>query len=207
MKKIFSFIVMAILVAMSGQAQLTSGNSEKRCDVSYPIADLSVCLTSNYNARIVSKYVTDALISRLDMEYDASNSDYMIKSMEVSVYRYKKGSSGLVGDVPPEEQTKVERVQFVPTDDTLQQFKASLNIGENGWDKIVIRQVPNSSEIIKKSDYKRDRASMAPVSPRSRASVMAATARCCSRAITRVLTARCSINVCKQTGISERTDC
>ncbi len=86
MKKIFSFIVMAILVAMSGQAQLTSGNSEKRCDVSYPIADLSVCLTSNYNARIVSKYVTDALISRLDMEYDASNSDYMIKSMEVSVY-------------------------------------------------------------------------------------------------------------------------
>ena len=89
------------------------------------------------------------------MEYDASNSDYMIKSMEVSVYRYKKGSSGLVGDVPPEEQTKVERVQFVPTDDTLQQFKASLNIGESGWDKIVIRQVPNSSEIIKKSDYKR----------------------------------------------------
>ena len=57
--------------------------------------------------------------------------------------------------MPPEEQTKVERVQFVPTDDTLQQFKASLNIGENGWDKIVIRQVPNSSEIIKKSDYKR----------------------------------------------------
>lgn len=155
MKKFFSFIVMAILVAMSGQAQLTSGNSEKRCDVSYPIADLSVCLTSNYNACVVSKYVTDALISRLDMEYDASNSDYMIKSMEVSVYRYKKGSSGLVGDVPPEEQTKVERVQFVPTDDNLQQFKASLNIGENGWDKIVIRQVPNSSEIIKKSDYKR----------------------------------------------------
>lgn len=155
MKKFFSFIVVAILVAMSGQAQLTSGNSEKRCDVSYPIADLSVCLTSNCNARIVSKYVTDVLISRLDMEYDASNSDYMIKSMEVSVYRYKKGSSGLVGDVPPEEQTKVERVQFVPTDDTLQQVKASLNIGENGWDKIVIRQVPNSSEIIKKSDYKR----------------------------------------------------
>lgn len=94
MKKIFSLIVMAILVAMSGQAQLTSGNSEKRCDVSYPIADLSVCLTSNCNARIVSKYVTDALISRLDMEYDASNSDYMIKSMEVSVYNiestYKK---------------------------------------------------------------------------------------------------------------------
>lgn len=57
--------------------------------------------------------------------------------------------------MPAEEQTKVERVQFVPTDDTLQQFKASLNIGENGWDKIVIRQVPNSSEIIKKSDYKR----------------------------------------------------
>ena len=71
MKKFFSFIVMAILVAMSGQAQLTSGNSKKRCDVSYPIADLSVCLTSNNNARIISKYVTDVLISRFDMEYDA----------------------------------------------------------------------------------------------------------------------------------------
>ncbi|UKI43568.1 MAG: hypothetical protein L6U16_11145 [Porphyromonadaceae bacterium] len=91
MKKNFSLLSLwRFLVAMSGQAQLTSGNSEKRCDVSYPIADLSVCLTSNCNARIVSKYVTDALISRLDMEYDASNSDYMIKSMEVSVYRYKK---------------------------------------------------------------------------------------------------------------------
>lgn len=154
MKRIITFIIVAIIASAYTSAQLVGSTPKKGCNIIYPTEDLPVSTTNEFKTIISSEYVTEALVSRFVLEYPAGDSEYMIESALISVHKTKAATSSLVGTVPMKEETITKRVHFFPVDNKMKLFRASLDIGENGWDKIDIQYTVKGSPLIKKSQYK-----------------------------------------------------
>lgn len=156
MKRLLSIIAVTVLTVVSASAQLVKESKTTGCDVGYPTAAVSVNVPDDAVIAINSEYVSKAvLVSKFCMEYSAIGTDYMVKSVRVTVAWYKKETSGALGIIPAREKVKTFDVNFLPEDKKkMDRFKAVLDIGESGWDHIDINYVGNSAVLIKKADYK-----------------------------------------------------
>ncbi len=155
MNRIFHFIIAALLTATCASAQLVGSTPHKSGNIKYPIEDYVASVPGGINTAIHSNYVSDALVSRFVMDYDTNGSDYVIESIYVVVNKIKKASNSLVGTVPMKEETTTHRVRFFPTDSEMKHFRASLDIGENGWDLIEITYAPVGPVKMTKAEYQK----------------------------------------------------
>lgn len=156
MKRLLSIIAVTLLMVISASAQLVSQSKAKGCDVGYPTAAVSVNVPDGAVIAIKSEYVAKGvLVSKFAMEYSGIGTEYMLKSVQVTVRWYKKEAQGALDIIPAREEIKTIKANFHPVDkNNMERFKAVLDIGESGWDQIDINYVDNSAEIIKKTDYK-----------------------------------------------------
>lgn len=159
MKRLAGLATAFFLSVSTATAQLCApSNTDKSAVITYTSAALSVDLTGGIRTVVTGELKEDSvLMPRIDYTYPSyPGFDKMIKQFKVLVTFEMLPKPSLIGETPGKKEAETRIVSFLPTDSEMTHFKGSLDLATQGWDRVTVEALPNSAELIKKSDFKNE---------------------------------------------------